>query len=313
MVLLTACGYVGDPQYPALRIPVAVSNLTVVQQGEKLQVGFTIPPKTTEGLLVQSVGEVDLRIGPGVTPWDIGAWAESATRVDVKSPQNLGSVEALVPAEQFVGHSVVIAVRLSNSKGRLSAWSNLVPLTILPALPKPSGLTVKGTAEGVLVQWRSSDTPEFRVFRSSESAPQPLAIGMSDKQEYLDTTAGYGAKYDYFVQGINGAQQSDTSGPVSIATKDTFPPAIPANLTATPGVDAVELAWERNSESDFRGYRVYRASGAAPFQLIADLIDAPNFSDRKAEPGKRYVYAVTAVDRVGNESNKTPTIEVILP
>ena len=54
---------------------------------------------------------------------------------------------------------------------------------------------------------------------------------------------------------------------------------------------------------DFKGYNVYRSTDGGPFEKIAEAeVPAPSFSDSKIEPGKKYTYAVSAVDLKGNES-----------
>ena len=96
---------------------------------------------------------------------------------------------------------------------------------------------------------------------------------------------------------------------LAITPADIFPPAVPGALTAEPGVGAIELAWDRNAEPDFRGYNIYRSVEDGPFEKIASLIEAPAYSDRQVEAGKRYRYAVTAVDQVGNESERSTVAE----
>lgn len=77
--------------------------------------------------------------------------------------------------------------------------------------------------------------------------------------------------------------------------------------------EGVELVWERNTESDLAGYRVYRALGDGKLEKIADVSDAPSYSDRKLETGKRYRYAVSAVDRLNNESAQSTPVEITAP
>jgi len=55
--------------------------------------------------------------------------------------------------------------------------------------------------------------------------------------------------------------------------------------------------------------RVSLDRGAA-FEKVAALIDAPAYSDRQVEAGKRYRYAVASVDQAGNESARTEAVEV---
>jgi fibronectin type 3 domain-containing protein len=77
--------------------------------------------------------------------------------------------------------------------------------------------------------------------------------------------------------------------------------------------NSIELNWERNTEEDLSGYRVYRAEGNGALEKIADVAAVPSYSDRKVEHGKSYRYAIAAVDQAGNESARGAPIEVPMP
>jgi subtilisin family serine protease/chitodextrinase len=77
---------------------------------------------------------------------------------------------------------------------------------------------------------------------------------------------------------------------------DTTPPAAPAGLTATAGVQSVSLDWADNGESDLASYRVYRDG----VQIATAAASA--YTDSGLTAGVTYRYRVTAVDRSGNES-----------
>ena len=100
---------------------------------------------------------------------------------------------------------------------------------------------------------------------------------------------------------------------MTITPRDIFPPAVPAGLTASAGVGSVELAWERNTEPDFKEYRVFRAEGDGAFNQIAAGLDAPSYSDHAVESGKRYRYRISAVDQNGNVSEPSSPVEVTVP
>jgi hypothetical protein len=311
---LSGCGYVGEPLYPALKIPGRVTNLSAVERGDHLEIEFAIPPLTTEGVALTQIGAVELRVGPNTAePFNTDVWAASARRVDVATPAAPGSVHAEVPIGDLVGKDVIVGVRASNARGRFSGWSNLVTLSVQPPLAKPAEFTPRNVREGVQLSWRAPQQSSFRIYRQAENELRPSLLASATEQQYVDATTQYGKKYEYYVQGVNGAAESEIAGPVIITPKDVFPPAVPADVTAVAGVNSIELAWERNSEADFRGYRIYRATGDGAFARIADLVEAPNYSDKNIESGKRYRYAVTSVDQLGNESERSQSAEATAP
>jgi fibronectin type 3 domain-containing protein len=155
--------------------------------------------------------------------------------------------------------------------------------------------------------------PKYRVYRwVGEDRPMPIAD--TNAPEYLDASAQFGTQYHYMVMALeNETRQSVVSQTETITPKDVFPPAVPAGVTASAANNAIELAWVRNTEADFRGYNVFRAEGNGPFEKIASSIDVPLYRDAQVEPGKTYRYEVSAVDLLNNESARSEPVTAALP
>ena len=138
-----------------------------------------------------------------------------------------------------------------------------------------------------------------------------------EANEWVDTTTEYNKKYDYVVQLTRKTGtvdvQSDLSDTIPVTPVDIFPPAVPAGLNAILSTQGIELVWDRNTEPDLASYRLYRALGDGKLEKIADVTDAPSYSDRKVESGKLYRYAVSSVDRLGNESKQSEPVGVTAP
>jgi hypothetical protein len=300
IVLLAGCGYPGDPKPPALEIPSRVTDLRAAEYGSNILVEFTLPTLTTEGLTLTKVRSVELRVSAGAAFQNVNLKAAGP-----------GPIHDAIPASDWIGKDVLLTVRATGPKGKTSEWSNAVPLSVGVPLATPANLVAENVAEGVRIHWQGGG-PRYRIFRAlNDQTPDRLAE--SDQPVYVDKTTSYGSMYKYFVQAITAddLRQSEISEMVAITPRDNFPPAVPAGLSAVAGVSAIELAWERNTEDDFRGYNVYRSIDGAAFEKVAALIDAPAFSDRQVEAGKRYRYTVSSVDQAGNESARPEPVEVI--
>ena len=86
---------------------------------------------------------------------------------------------------------------------------------------------------------------------------------------------------------------------------DTTPPAIPGRISVTMKDRTVEVSWERSSDADLAGYRVYRSDSALTgFQMIA----TPEMPLHRDGFDHLVFYRVTAVDRAGNESPPSPSV-----
>jgi hypothetical protein len=95
---------------------------------------------------------------------------------------------------------------------------------------------------------------------------------------------------------------------VYIVRPDYTPPSVPKGLYSVTADEAVYLYWYENDESDFKEYRVYRYRVDVDeyYYRIATTTVA-EYVDRAVKNGATYVYAVTARDRYGNESDFSDT------
>jgi hypothetical protein len=306
-LLLAGCGYIGQPLPPALRRPVPVTDLAAVQVGSNIVIQFTIPKTTTEDLPIRGGEDIELRVGPHGA--DIAAWQRTSDRVPVSAKDTSASVK--VPASKWYAKTVDIAVNIHGPTGHSAGWSPFVPVSVVPALPKPEGLVASNAPDAVHLEWHAG-APEFRISRKLQDEANWTQIGTSTKPSYTDSTIEYGKTYQYLVMSVektvNGYAQSELSDATTIKPVDTFPPAVPTGLSAVPGSRSIELVWERNTEKDFASYRVFRDG-----QQIAEGVTAPAYSDRDVKPGTKYIYQVSALDNAGNPSAKSSPAEAVIP
>ncbi len=246
------------------------------------------------------------------------------------------------------GSPLVYVVRTRASKKRASANSNAVSVRMFPVPEAIARLEARVTESAIELSWTaptriSGGDPitafsGYRIYRgeldpsSTEAASaefskakwkSPLALlAPSDENGYRDTVFDFGKTYAYVVRSVVPVEdnpiESADSAPAIVSTRDTFPPAAPQNLVAavlagaTPGSVLVDLSWSINLETDLAGYRVYRSEQQDTRGTLStpDLLLAPAYSDTSVEPGHRYWYSVTAVDRAGNESESSAAVAV---
>jgi hypothetical protein len=271
------------------------------------------------------------------------------------APGHFRFTDPLSPEETKAhpGASFAYLVRTRVSSKRTSADSNVVTARVFPVPESISPVHTQLTEAAVELSWSAplrtsaGDPPpaisSYRIYRG-EIAPatpapagkdlslvkwiSPLApIGPTSTNSYRDTQFEFGKTYVYVVRALITQDateiESDNSDPATVAAVDTFPPAAPQGLVSavlpgtTPNTFVVDLTWSLNLETDLAGYRVYRSEqeGTRGQLVTPDLLPVPAVRDNSVEPGHRYWYTVTAVDRAGNESpSSTPlAVEVTQP
>jgi predicted phage tail protein len=308
-LFLTGCGYVGEALPPALNIPKRVTDLRVIERADKAFVDFTVQELTTEELPLR-LGRIELQAETGAQPQTL----------DTSTVLKPAAVHLEYPVRGWVNQEVRFRVRVFSRQGRDSGWSDSVTLRVVAPLDTPSELKVEAVAQGVRLQWTGAASPAgtaFRVWKRSGEEKTAAEAAMVAAREWVDADTRYGVLYDYSVQAVNksgGANaESEIRGPVSITPVDTFPPAVPAGLTALAGAASIELTWDRDTEPDLAGYYLYRAAAGGEFARLGGLLETPAYSDREVKPAIRYRYAVSSVDRTGNESGRSGPVEAGLP
>jgi hypothetical protein len=301
--------------YPLLNIPNRVTDLAAVQRGATVIYQFNLPALTTEGKQAR-IGRVELRIGDAGSPFNLSAWEENAKRIDVEVGRDQ-HVRGEMGAAPWVGKEVVLAVKVYGpSDKRDAGWSNLMMITVVSPLATPSDVAAVAVAEGVRVTWKGPPG-QYQVLRRMEPENDFALVGTVEANHWIDTATEYKKKYEYQVLSVRKTGtvdvQSDLSEIVSVTPIDKFPPAVPTGLNAIAAAEGVELVWDRNTEPDLAVYRLYRALGGGKLAKIADIPDAPSYSDRKLESGKVYRYAVSAVDALGNASELSAPVEITAP
>ena len=239
-------------------------------------------------------------------------------------------------------------VRTRASRKRPSAESNTVVQRILPVPERITTLNATVTETAVELDWqaprKNSDgepvagITEYHVYRgqldaASSSAAQndlsqakwisPLTLlSSASASSFRDSDFDFGKTYLYTVRSTVISQgqplESSDSIPKVVTPRDTFPPAVPQGIVAnvvSPTPEAapeVDLSWSINLETDLAGYRVYRSEQRDTLGQVvtSELLLSPAYRDTSVQPGHRYWYSVTSLDRSGNESAHSAPVAV---
>jgi hypothetical protein len=76
----------------------------------------------------------------------------------------------------------------------------------------------------------------------------------------------------------------------------------------------VDLQWTASTSNDIAGYNVYRGPDTQHWKkLNASLVTVTDYDDSTVSSGSTYYYSATTVSSSGEESGKSPPIEVTVP
>lgn len=179
----------------------------------------------------------------------------------------------------------------------------------------PAGLRATATGcGGIALTWSASASPGvsgYRVYRNGLLLKQLATTATSDTGLAPATT------YTYAVSAVDGAgRESSRSAPATattLACSDTTAPSVPTGVTASAtACNGVTLRWSPSSDgggSGLRGYRMYR-DGVLMKEVPAPATET---SDGGLAAARKYTYAMSAIDKSGNESAKSLAASATTP
>jgi hypothetical protein len=151
----------------------------------------------------------------------------------------------------------------------------------------------------------------------TETRPTPINAAPLDAMTFSDSVE-FNRERCYIVRAVRGmppnAVEGDASTPNCFIPVDMFPPAPPVRLVAVADEGGISLIWEPNAEPDIAGYLVLRGepTDATLQPLTPTPVTDARFRDTHVSAGKKYVYAVIAVDSrlpFGNISAESNRVE----
>jgi parallel beta-helix repeat protein len=196
-----------------------------------------------------------------------------------------------------------------------SNWSNIEFITVDLPPESPKNLTVTPSPEGnaLNIYWSPNifDTIEYDLYykKTTEQVWRRKRIIQHPNHSYNHTKLIDGIEYEYKLCARDKRGQISSFSEIeSGIPQDTMPPNIPEGLKIELITNnSILLSWERNYESDLKGYNIYRAN-LSNLQFWGDLIgnvtkDYKQYQDENLEELSTYYYVITAFDEVPNESN----------
>lgn len=337
--ILTGCGTPASPQPPSLKLPTPVTDLSALRTGNDVHLQWTMPKRTTDKVLLSGDQKAHIcrRIdtGPCDTAGDM-----------LFPPGKPAQFTDHLPAALTTGSPRVLTytVELRNHSDHTAGPSNSAPTAAGAAPARIEYFTATVHPDGVVLHWMpiAGDTIVrlHRELVAKPGAPKPsersgtiappqqtLEISGPDKGIALDRDAALDNTYRYTAERVLKVALAQPSVEVlslpsetiTIDAHDIFPPHVPGDLSIVPDPEAhaIDLSWSPVPDADVAAYVIYRrdsGSSAAPIRVSTPGQPvAPAFHDAAVQPGHSYLYSVSALDHDGNESPRSPEVEVTLP
>ena len=187
-----------------------------------------------------------------------------------------------------------------------AATSAAAPAT--PRGPTLYNVYVDVAPDPLVLPGPATKTAAWRATLPVPANPMPVAALM------LTDPLAFERERCYSVRALRGGIESDPSPRTCVRPVDVYPPPPPPAPEAVAGEGVISLIWETSSAPDLGGYLVLRGEpGDATLQpLTTHPIVEASYRDTTVVSGRRYVYAVVAVDDrvpVGNMSAPSPPVE----
>jgi fibronectin type 3 domain-containing protein len=296
-LVVSACGKVGDPQPPFIRIPEAVKDLAASQSGHNIVLSWTNPPRNIDGSAATNLAHVQIRSND----------APFAT-VDVTATGKPQSYP--IPIAAGANATRTFSLTVDTTQGKLSMVSNSASITPVEVPGRVTKLKAFADQRRVIVQWeKPEEHPELADAYIVTRADTPAESETVTNTRYEDPDYQPRKTFTYNVTPIRRVSGVIVAGvgPESyqVTVEDKTPPQVPMNLDIKVAVMSAFLTWDPNEEADLAGYRVYRSERAdGGFTSVTDrLITGNSFVDSSYRAGT--YYAVSAVDESQNESPRS--------
>lgn len=299
LLLAAACGKVGEPHPPAIRIPARVTDLKVVQDQYQVILSWTNPSKYIDGGKATDLSDVHV--------------LRDGKPIETIKVSGAGKVQTTpLPVTDAVGTTPKYSIEVETSRGKHSETSNGVPIAIVTVPGVISNLKGAKDQGRIRLEWSpptlNASLAEVYIVRRAED-PTPHTV---TETFFEDSGIETGKTYSYTVTAARAGTipvPGPPSPPLLVTANDTTKPKTPTGLQPPLVSDTgAILQWDPNTEADLAGYWIYRSDNPATgFTRVNMMIQtSPRFLDESYRPGM--YYRVSAEDADENESAPSASV-----
>jgi hypothetical protein len=345
LALSLNCGKKGPLILEPELLPLVCENLTLSQVGSNIRLQWDFPKRLSDNktdLDFQKITRVEIYYSGKDIPG--GKFLKKSTllrkmeKTEIASLSPLSSqapltfaVELPFKVQDLNAKSHFFGIRYLYGKKK-SPLSGVVAMNTQSPVKPIDDLQITRENKLIKLKWSKPQTDVsglpianivgYKICRRIKSAKTGDAAGNTVEElfrkinynpvlseYYADGDTGRDGEYQYYVSTMTTNEIESSPSPiVSVTVSDIYPPEIPANLVTFKGADHLFLTWKASGDTDLSHYRIYRkTTEEGEFTLLADQVTGNQYKDKDVKKGTLYFYALTAVDKKGNESQFSST------
>jgi len=226
----------------------------------------------------------------------------------------------------YFGRTYYYKIKAIDLSGNESEFSNIISGRPSDSKPPTSPRNVTVTIENqyVRLNWQApvdADLQGYYIYRRRSDLEFLRIVNLPlEKDSIIYVDKGYNEKglwqgqtYYYGISSIDNFFNESKKSIIEIQIPDNEPPKIPVSSYAKSTSDGlVEITWQPSMSLDVVNYRIYHSFESQPFLMLIETPDSVyHIIDSAAVIGTVNNYWVVAVDKSGNESEKTDKLSVI--
>lgn len=167
------------------------------------------------------------------------------------------------------------------------------------------------------ISWSASPSPDVERYILARGAVDPagelteLGDFMADgAMAARDSAVVHGGRYRFTLIAMDAAGNRSEPAVDTLVFRRPTPPPAPRHAAVAAAPDGIEVTWERVADDQLVGYHVYRST--LPNGVYTRLTETPVAERRYLDPAGEHshYYIVRAVDRSGNESDRSPAVRI---
>lgn len=349
-LLLIACGKVGPPVPPEVRLPRAATDLSASVGDRAIQLVWTNPTHRVDNtrlhdLAVVRVFRVETAAGAEPKPamlsrgrivgyTEVGTIPLVPARRGAQVAQEGGQTAVVDGArvtfqdrqDLAYGHRYSYVVLAEDAQSRTSAPSPRITVAYIAAPDAPGGLVVEPGEAQVHLRWERPtrlvdggpvEGPIlYEVLRAPDAAAPLVAVTPQpvEATDAVDRNLENDRTYYYAVRALRREGETTARGPatarVAATPMDMTPPPAPSGLVAAVAGSSVRLSWVASPATDVARYVIYRAVPGGDFARVGTVAAPGTVFVDRDVPSGTHRYAVTAQDTSPRANESSRSNEV---